>query len=515
MVCLEKDLGSVSTTASDTLSDFIRWCDENYPANRTALIFWDHGGGSVSGFGYDEKFVSSGSMTLGEIGKLIIDDFVDTCAKKCPGQAATLSIVDLAEAEAVIPAALADFSSDTYDLIKNGNYDQVSNARSGAREFGSSSKIDQVDLVHLAKNMNTEEGDALANALLSTVKYNRTSSGMANSYGLSIYFPFRKASMVDDAVGTYEDIGLDDEYVRCIEAFASMEVSGQAAGGGTSSPLPSLIGMLGSMAGSSSGSSAGDASEMIGQLLGTFLSGNVSSIAGLTQDNIGFLSGRALDDEAAAEYISSHYFDGTQLTWTDTENGAAIVLPEDQWELVQTLQANMFYDDGEGYIDLGLDTVYDFDENGNLLAPEEMTWLAVNSQPVAYCHESTVSTGDDYMISGYIPVLYNGDRAELIVVFTDEEPYGTVSGVRRVYADGETATAEKTMDTLSDGDVTDFICDYYSYDGEYLDSYMLGDALTVDGELEISDVYIDEQYAELPYLFTDIYNQHHWSEPVR
>lgn len=583
LVCLEENLGSRSMTDPDTLSTFIQWCSDNYPANRNALIFWDHGGGSVSGFGYDEKYAQSGSMSLAEIdealgdgdvkfdfigfdaclmattenalmltkyadymiaseetepgigwyytgwltelskntsmstveiGKKIIDDFVDTCAVKCRGQSATLSIVDLAEAEATVPAALSAFSKDTCELIRNEEYAQVSNARSGSREFGASSKIDQVDLVHLAKNMKTEEGDALAKALLGTVKYNRTSSNMTNSYGLSIYFPFRKASMVDDAVGTYEQIGMDEEYVRCIEAFASMEVSGQAVSGGTSSPLPSLMGMLGS-----GGSSASGSADMIGQLLGSFLGGDVSSIAGLAADNIGFLTsgGRVLDEASMTEYLTENSFDGSLLTWTETSSGDAIVLPEEQWGLVQTLHANMFYDDGAGYIDLGLDTVYDFDDNGNLLAPDEFTWIAVNEQPVAYYHESTVSdaSGDDYSITGRIPVLYNGERAELVVVFTDEDPYGSVAGVRRVYKDGETDTVAKTMDTVAAGDVIDFVCDYYSYDGEYLDSYMLGEQLVVDGELYVSDVYVDENAVSLTYLFTDIYQQQYWSEPVQ
>ncbi|MBQ9996808.1 MAG: peptidase C11 [Clostridia bacterium] len=578
LVCLEDNLGSKSMTDPGTLSSFIQWCADEYPANRNALIFWDHGGGSVSGFGYDEKYARNGSMSLAgidkaldnggvtfdfvgfdaclmattenalmlaehadymiaseetepgigwyytdwltalsdntsmpttEIGKNIIDDFVETCAKKCRGHCATLSIVDLAEAEATVPAALTAFSKDTCELIRNEEYAQVSNARSGSREFGVSSKIDQVDLVHLAKNMKTEEGTALAEALLGAVKYNRTSSNMTNSYGLSIYFPFRKASMVDDAVGTYEQIGMDEEYVRCIETFASMEVSGQAVSGGTSSPLPSLMGMLGG-----SGSGSGSA-EMIGQLLGSFLGGDIGSIAGLTSSNTGFLDGRALDDETTANYIAANFFDGSQLAWTETASGAAIVLPEEQWELVQTLQANMFYDDGEGYIDLGLDTVFEFDEAGNLLAPTEMTWIAVNEQPVAYYHESTVDDGTDYSITGRIPVLYNGERAELVVVFTDEDPYGSVAGVRRVYTDGETETVAKTMDTVVTGDVIDFVCDYYSYDGDYLDSYMLGEQLIVDGELSISDVYVDGDAVRLTYLFTDIYQQQYWTVPVQ
>ena len=569
---LNDNAGSKSMTDPDTLSAFIRFCAKNYPANRMALIFWDHGGGSVSGYGYDEKFASTGSMDLAEIdkaltdggvkfdfvgfdaclmattetalmlsdhadyliaseetepgigwyytdwltelskntsmptveiGKNIIDDFVDTCARKVPGQATTLSIVDLAEAELTIPQALSNFSADTVELIRDEQYAQVSNARSSSREFGASSRIDQVDLVHLAKNMATPEGEALAEALLGAVKYNRTSSNMTNAYGLSIYFPFRKASMVDTAVNTYEKIGMEEDYLRCIQAFASMEVSGQAASGGTATPLPSLMDLMGSTG------SNGNA-DMIGELLGTFLGGDVSSIFGLMEGNTGFLDGRVMDEDQMARYIAANSFDGSALTWI---NGR-ITLPEDQWALVQTLHANMFYDDGTGYIDLGMDTVYDFDEYGNLLAPAEMTWIAINDQPVAYYHEFTVDDGTNYTITGRVPVLYNGERAELILEFTQDNPYGSVIGVRRIYKDGETETLAKTLETVKAGDVIDFICDYYSYEGEYLDSFMLGEQLTVTGDLVISDVYVDADAARLTYCFTDIYNRQYWTNPV-
>ena len=143
-----------------------------------------------------------------------------------------------------------------------------------------------------------------------------------------------------------------------------------------------------------------------------------------------------------------------------------------------------------------------------------MTWLAINEQPVAYYHESTVDDGESYSISGRIPVFYNGERSELIVEFSDEVPSGSIVGVRRVYTEGETNTVAKAMDTIQNGDVIDFICDYYSYEGQYLDSYLLGEQLIVDAPLQISDVYIDEDSAQLTYLFTDIYNQKYWTTPV-
>ena len=597
IVCLEEDLGSYPMTDPDTLSFFIRWCAKNFPANRNSLIFWDHGGGSVSGYGYDEKFPTAGGMSLGEIdkaltegsvkfdfvgfdaclmataenalmlakhadymiaseetepgigwyytdwltnyskdssrstleiGKDIIDSFVDTCARKVNGQSTTLSIVDLAELEKTIPQTLTDFSVDTYELMKNQEYAKVSKARSGAREFGVSSKIDQIDLVHFAKNMGSEEGEELAKAVLGAVKYNRTSSNMANSYGLSIYFPLRKASMVDDAVETYKAIGLDEEYSRCIQAFASMEVSGQAISGGTSSPVPSLMDLLGGYGSSGSGynnsgsaggsysgySSSSVSTEVMTQLLGAFLGGSFENISGLNVNNIGFLDAKAISDEEMVAYYAAHSFDSSYLKWEATETGDIISIPEEQWENVQSLYANMFYDDGTGFIDLGLDNIYQFDEAGNLVAPAEATWLAINEQPVAYYHESTVDDGVSYSITGRVPVLYNGDRAELVLEFTDSNPHGSVVGVRRIYTEGETETVAKTMDAVLPGDVIDFVCDYYSYEGEYIDSYMLGEQLVVEDELAISDVYVDEAAANLTYMFIDIYNQNYWTTPV-
>ncbi len=68
---LEDDLGQLDCTASSTLSDFIDYGKKNYPADRYMLIFWDHGGGPVYGFGYDEWQDHEESLTLDEIQKAL------------------------------------------------------------------------------------------------------------------------------------------------------------------------------------------------------------------------------------------------------------------------------------------------------------------------------------------------------------------------------------------------------------------------------------------------------------
>ena len=573
--CVNQNAGSDAMTKPATLTSFIRWCEQNYPANRRELIFWDHGGGSVSGYGYDEKYARSGSMSLAginqalkdagttfdfigfdaclmatvenglmldqyadymiaseetepgigwyytnwltalsgnpsmptiEIGKNIVDDFISTCNRDCRGQSATLSVVDLAELSYTVPTPFKAFSESLTDMISNQQYTEISTARNGTREFARSSAIDQIDLVHFAQNVGNDEGKKLSDVLLSAVKYNRTSSNMTNSYGMSIYFPYRKTSKVDTALNTYDAIGMDSSYAKCIREFASLEVSGQVSTGGTSSPFPSLLGDLG-------GGPAG--SDAISNLLGSFLGGDFGSISGLSGSNTGFLTGRSMTEEDTVSYISDHYFDSSKLTWSKNKAGQMVIsLPEDQWALIEGLNLNMFYDDGEGYVDLGLDNMFDFDDKGNLIGDTDRTWLAINGQPVAYYHEYTEGEGDSAIITGYVPVMLNGERAELLLCFDAEHPRGTITGARSVYTDGQTDTVAKSMTELAEGDTLEFICDFYSYEGVYQDTYCLGEPMTVTDNMEISNVDVGEGTVKIMYRFTDIYQQHYWTEPI-
>ena len=621
---LKSNAGTGSMTDPNTLSDFITYCAKNFAADRYELIFWDHGGGSVSGFGYDQKYGSSSSMTLygikqalekggvqfdfvgfdaclmgtlenalmlsdyadylvaseetepgtgwyytnwltklsantstptTEIGKLIVDDFISASAQGASGQSATLSVVDLAELSATVPAAFKAFSVSISDTIADDGYSKISQARSNTREFARSTAIDQIDLVHFASNIGSAEAKTLSNAVLGAVKYNRTSSNINNAYGLSIYFPYRKLSNVDKAVQTYSAIGLDDSYAQCIRDFASLETSGQASTGGYSNPYASLFGDLGSYglsgsagsygysygsAGGSGGTggsySSSDSADLIGSLLSAFFGGDLGSMSSL-YGSTDYLSGRSMSVEDTAGYIADNLFDPSALVWTENAAGERVIaLSEQQWSLVRELELNMFVYDGGGYIDLGRDNVFDWDDDGNLLAPQELTWVTINGQFIAYYHEYTTGSGADRVDTGYSPILLNGDRAELLISF-DAEGYGSVVGARLVYPDGKADTVAKSYtapgdkvdlkkasayeeDTgelcvLKDGDKIDFLCDYYGTDGSYLDSYKLGDQMVVSGELQVYDAYFRSGTRVLAnYRFTDLFQQHYWTETI-
>ncbi len=577
---LVTDDGAKAMTDPATLSSFIQYCSKNFPANRNELIFWDHGGGSVSGYGYDEKFKSNGSMNLAgirqalqnggmkfdfigfdaclmataetalmlndyadyliaseetepgigwyytnwltnfgnntslptvEIGKNIVDDFVMKCDEKCKGQKTTLAVIDLAEFSNTIPANLSAFSKSVSNKIANQEYQELSQARYSTREFAQSSKIDQVDLVHLAENMHTSEGTALSSAIKNAVKYNRTSSNMSNAHGVSIYFPYKRTSYVDQACSTYSQIGMDSDYSSCIREFAKLETSGQIAAGGTNSPVGSLLDLGGSFL-------SNGGADMIGSLLSGFLASPSDSgrgIEGLDNSNIGFMSENAVTDTEAADYVAIHYFDASNLVWTESETGEyKLTLPEEQWELINQVDLNMFYDDGTGYVDLGLDNLYSFDEEGNFIADTDRTWLSIEGQPVAYYHTDTVENGEEYTITGYVPAMLNGERVNLILVFDNENPNGYIAGASTEYINQETDTVPKSMTELENGDTLDFLCDYYNYDGEYQDSYYLGDTLTVSDNMTISNTDVGEGNVKIMYKFTDMYNESYWTPAI-
>ena len=82
---LIEDLPLDNMAQAETLSDFISWGAENYPADKYMLTLWDHGGGSMTGLIMDEMH-DGAIMSLEDMGRAISDSGVhiealmlDTC----------------------------------------------------------------------------------------------------------------------------------------------------------------------------------------------------------------------------------------------------------------------------------------------------------------------------------------------------------------------------------------------------------------------------------------------------
>lgn len=62
---------------ADTLADFLEFSSTNYPADRTAVVFWNHGGGSVTGASFDECY-DYDSLTLDEMKQAFSSVFIES-----------------------------------------------------------------------------------------------------------------------------------------------------------------------------------------------------------------------------------------------------------------------------------------------------------------------------------------------------------------------------------------------------------------------------------------------------
>ena len=602
---LNKDVGRKSMVNPDTLTDFIQFCAKNYPANRYMLILWDHGGGAISGYGYDQT--ASGTMTLDklnnalkkggvkfdfigfdaclmgtletavvteqyadyliaseeaepgtgwyytnwltalsknpsigtvELSKTLIDDFTDVSKKNYPGCNTTLSIVDLAEFAGTVPAAFNSFSGDIGKMLDSDDYKQVADARADAREFGVSAQVNHIDVIDFAKKIGTSNANALVKALSGCVKYNRTSVSMKNSNGLSIYFPYSSFKSMNSAVALYDNIGISGEYSRCIKNFASLAAGGQIATGGTAgSPFGSLFGNY-------SDSSSYSSGDMLSTLLGSYLGGSgsndpLSSIFGGSQSLYGgsssggamdllggilgggseswFDSGRVLRNK---DNYTKNSLTLSDLELTEKSEGEYVLsMSKDKWDLVKNVQINLFVkdEDKDGYLDLGMDDQYEFDADGDLKIEFDNTWLTINKQPVAYYFLEHVEDGKNWATAGRVPVMLNGERYDLLIVFDNEiagHEDGYVAGAQRVYDETESITVAKGFVQLNKGDRIDFLCDYYGADGTYEATYYIGDPIVYNGKLTVGYMDIGGAACDVSYCLTDIYGNEFWTEAL-
>ena len=571
-----KNAGKVSMTNPKTLTDFIEYSADNFPANRYVLIFWDHGGGSEAGFGYDENYPNSGSLSpdllakaLGDvnvkgnnikfdfigfdaclmanvetaialepyadylvaseetepgegwfhtnwinmlenntstptldIGKTIIDDYISNTKKSDSSAQMTLSITDLGELVYNINQPLQNFSKSMSDKLNGSDYLSVATARYNTKEFSKDSQLDQIDLVDLASKMDVDGSDELVNAVKSAVKYNKTYN-INNSYGLSIYFPYASLSMVNSMVNIYDNINMEKEYTSVVKSFASYASSGQIVTQNSGSTSTSLFDLL-----------LGDSYYYDNNYYSNdydFDSYNNSDDYYGYDDSFGYGYDSWIEpsvgDIMSTFFRSNNIIKPNSLTIKNKDNQKVVSLSEDEWNLVDSITLNMFIDDGQGYLDLGRDNTFEFNNHGDLVVDSDGSWLCVNDHVVSYEFVSDEILDNKRVITGYIPAYLNDQRVNLIVNFVDDND-GVILGAKSIYEDSNIQA--KGLIPINDGDEIKFVCNYYGYDGKFIDEYQINDVYKVNGDMKVYNIYLDNNYI-YTYCFKDIYGNKMWT----
>ena len=110
-----------------TLEDFVKWGINTFPAENTMLLLWDHGGGTIKGACYDQKY-SNDAITLAEL--------KDALNKSLNGK--KLSIVgfdaclmgDFEVADALAPYADMMIASQNYEVGLGWDYTTIAKSLS-------------------------------------------------------------------------------------------------------------------------------------------------------------------------------------------------------------------------------------------------------------------------------------------------------------------------------------------------------------------------------------------------
>lgn len=521
----------------DTLANFVSWGVETYPAEHMGLVFWNHGGGSISGVCFDEMN-DSDSLSLREIDSAL-NSVYDSMTDKFEFIGFDACLMSTLEtANIIAPYARYMFASEETEPGGGWNYTDIMNflaenpeadgAQLGEMQCGSYYQ-------HCIDNGDSD-GATFAITDLSRlddllVSFNKTAQQMYEYenmaeisraiYGADNFGGNNRnegyTNMVDlagmlNAVADYAPNAADT--LKKLEDAVIYSVNGpmHEGAGGLSLYYPlSVEGTeelsifadictstyyLAYVDAAAYGTTGGDVGDYDNS--GLFAdSGNLWDNDYSPNENVGGNDGINYVDDSSSIMVDSVYFDddGTytvQLGDMNTFNyatctifavldGATIYLGEDD-EVLTDYDSMALYDDFDG------------------------TWPAIGGQPLAI---NVVSKGSS--IGVYTaPVQLNGEQTNLRMEFDFNagrwNVIGAWSGIN-----SETGAASRETVKLRDGDVIRPA--YYVFSDE-MNDFTYGDEYTVNGEVEITyDALPASDYSYSMTLY-DVYGNYYYTPSV-
>lgn len=537
---VDDSLGMQNMADSATLTDFIQYCSSNYAADHYGLVLWDHGGGVVGGYGYDENF-GGDSMSLTEMSHALGDANVhldmlgfdaclmanfETCLMAAPyadyliaseepepgcGWYYTDWIGKLSENCGIPPKRYGRQIIDDY--ITESGWDSPSMY----------STLGMFDLQQVTQKLLPALSQFSDDAVqqLSAGEYRRISQSRSNTRAV-YQSELDHIDLLDYAQHSQSETAdqLEQAVSDCVVYYRETENGSGDNGLSILFPYYDL--------------SALDMLEEMYQTLGyddaypAFLEQFANVMAGGQISVSGFSNTQ--NHAAASEYSGFQWFDAdagydesyyetysadlSLLETTEVDGRWVLELSEEDWEIVNDAAMQMFAVYDGFYVDMGLDDYCEFDDYGNLIVEYDQTWVALDGQVVPFFHESYTSDGDSFFTCGSVPCVYNGIDAEIVLVWDTEHPSGYAAGVRPVYTD---SVAAKGLYDICDGDTFQVYYDIYDEDLNYVETMTLDDEIfTVQDSLEVGYADAAEQLGDtfIYYVLEDIYNNTYYTDSI-
>ena len=537
---VDDSLGMQNMADSATLTDFIQYCSSNYAADHYGLVLWDHGGGVVGGYGYDENF-GGDSMSLTEMSRALGDASVhldmlgfdaclmanfETCLMAAPyadyliaseepepgcGWYYTDWIGKLSENCGIPPKRYGRQIIDDYIT------------ESGWVSPSMYSTLGMFDLQQVTQKLLPALSQFSDDAVqqLSAGEYRRISQSRSNTRAV-YQSELDHIDLLDYAQHSQSETAdqLEQAVSDCVVYYRETENGSGDNGLSILFPYYDL--------------SALDMLEEMYQTLGyddaypAFLEQFANVMAGGQISVSGFSNTQ--NHAAASEYSGFQWFDAdagydesyyetysadlSLLETTEVDGRCVLELSEEDWEIVNDAAMQMFAVYDGFYVDMGLDDYCEFDDYGNLIVEYDQTWVALDGQVVPFFHESYTSDGDSFFTCGSVPCVYNGIDAEIVLVWDTEHPSGYAAGVRPVYTD---SVAAKGLYDICDGDTFQVYYDIYDEDLNYVETMTLDDEIfTVQDSLEVGYADAAEQLGDtfIYYVLEDIYNNTYYTDSI-
>ncbi|MBQ0041869.1 MAG: hypothetical protein KBS85_00925 [Lachnospiraceae bacterium] len=529
------EAGNHPITDVTQLSDFIQFAAKEKPADRYGFVFWDHGGGTIGGYGQDKLFDSQ-SMDIRSIQKGFADagihfDFVgfDCCLMSTveianalkdnadyliaseetePGSSwyytDALNIVEDnpgASIKTIAKQFISDFNSPQYTetagdttlaLIDLSRMDEVTNALSQfmdsmdqmlidgrydeiakARIEARSFGKDKFEQIDIIDYVNRIEGAAYKDELISAIENAvlYRESRSNDANGLAMYFPYYML----------------DQYTACRDMTYA----------------------------------AGFVDENYTRFYDDFVS---IEVGGRGEGNNPYIK----DEDEITDYsdlkeqswynerLVNQYgnlytsISEDSLKVIEDENSYLVRLKDSDWDIISSLESQVYllYDDG--YLMLGSDDYVETTDDGDLVIAYDCNWLHMNGCIASY-YAVEKENSSDYSV-GYMPALLNqNEYIDIWVMWTEDSC--ELLGYTPTYDD----VSAKGYFQFEDGDSIDFLFDFYTYDGIFEDSYLLkGNGFVYNGKDDVF-VYYDEvgnSDAQVNIYIKDIYQNEYWTESV-
>lgn len=528
------DAGQQNMTDPQTLTDFIQFSAEQYPANRNILVLWDHGGGTLGGYGSDEHY-PDGTMSLSQIdqaltGANVVFDWIgfDCCMM------GTVENAFVAEkhADYLIASQRSEPGGGWYytDWL-NALYENPSlpTPEIGKRivdtfireeqngDFGDELTLSVIDLTAFSPFMDALDAylASVNTDLINTSAYKEVSKARYDSRS-----PGEEEYDQVDLAYLVNNISLGDGQALLSRLDDTVLISEQTAEHYAGLSLYFPYASIESVQDTLDVAKSIGLSESYQKFMSDFASlmaggqiyhgGGASNPFTETPQSTSALSDSSwLDSELVSDYESyyaQNAYDGASLEIVEKDGQYVLEMSQDDWDIISDVYLEVFLDTGEGYLHLGSDNVAQFNDAGDLIVTfDDNTWVAIDGHIVSFFAEQSQ---DANVSRGYVPVYVNGDEARLILVWNKEN--ASVAGYERVY---DTEVASRGLVPLKDGDTIELIGDFYTYEQAYDDQYIF-DTFVVSGTPVVRYEDVGEGDCLVYYSLHDIYQNTYWTEPL-